>query len=85
MRLYFTRSFIKDYQRLPESLQKAVDHKLELLLKNPRHPSLKIKKMQDPRNIWEGRMTKGYRFTFQREGETLMLRRLGTHDILRTP
>jgi mRNA-degrading endonuclease RelE of RelBE toxin-antitoxin system len=85
MKLYFTRSFIKDYQRLPESLQKAVDHKLELLLKNPRHPYLKIKKMQDPRNIWEGRMTKGYRFTFQREGETLMLRRLGTHDILRTP
>ncbi len=47
--------------------------------------SLKIKKMQDPRGIWEGRITKGYRFTFQMEEDTCILRRLGTHDVLRTP
>ena len=85
MKLFFTSSFIKDYQTLPEDLQKTVDKKLKFFLSNPSHPSLNIKKMQDPRDIWEGRITKGYRFTFQMEGDTCILRRLGTHDILRTP
>lgn len=85
MKLFFTYSFIKDYQALPEHLQKMVDKKLKLFLGNPRHPSLNIKKMQDPRDIWEGRITKGYRFTFQIEGDTCILRRLGPHDVLRTP
>jgi mRNA-degrading endonuclease RelE of RelBE toxin-antitoxin system len=85
MKLWFTHSFIKDYQALPSQVQKTADQKLKLFLDNPRHPSLNIKKMQDPRNIWEGRITKGYRFTFQMEGEVCILRRLGTHDILRTP
>jgi mRNA-degrading endonuclease RelE of RelBE toxin-antitoxin system len=85
MRLFFAKSFVRDYQALPDHLQKAVDGKLHLLLSSQQHPSLNIKKMQDPRNIWEGRITKGYRFTFQIEGEDFILRRLGTHDILRTP
>ena len=85
MKLLFTYSFIRDYHALPDQLQKTVDKKLKLLLDNQRHPSLNIKKMQDPRNIWEGRITQGHRFTFGMEGEVLTLRRVGTHDILRTP
>jgi mRNA-degrading endonuclease RelE of RelBE toxin-antitoxin system len=85
MKLFFTYSFIRDYHALPDQLQKTVDKKLKLFLDNQRHPSLNIKKMQDPRDIWEGRITKGYRFTFQMAGEVCVLRRLGTHDILRTP
>ena len=85
MKLWFTHSFLRDYQALPDQLQKTVDKKLKLFLDNQRHPSLKIKKMQDPRDIWEGRITKGYRFTFQMEGEVCVLRRLGSHDILRNP
>jgi mRNA-degrading endonuclease RelE of RelBE toxin-antitoxin system len=85
MKLFFTHSFIRDYQALPDQVQEAVDKKFQLFLSNRRHPSLNIKKMQDPRGIWEGRITKGYRFTFQMEGEVCILRRLGTHDILRTP
>ncbi|MFZ5452014.1 MAG: type II toxin-antitoxin system RelE/ParE family toxin [Thermodesulfobacteriota bacterium] len=85
MKLFFTESFIKDYQALPDQLQKIVDRKLELFLNNQRHPSLQVKKMQDPRDIWEARITKGYRLTFQIKGNVCLLRRLGTHDILRTP
>ena len=84
MKLWFTHSFIKDYQALPSKLQRAADKQLKLFLSNRRHSSLNIKKMQDPRDIWEGRITQGYRFTFQMKGEVCILRRLGTHDILRT-
>jgi hypothetical protein len=36
---------------LPEKLKRLVDGKLKLFLKNPRHPSIRIKKMRDPRGI----------------------------------
>ena len=64
MKLYYTQKFIKDYEALPKNIQKAVDKQLAFLLKNPSHPSLRVKKMQDPRDIWEGRVTGGYRLLF---------------------
>ncbi len=85
MKFFFTHSFIRDYQSLPKEMQRRVDKQLQLFLTNQTHPSLHIKKMEDPRNIWEGRITAGYRFTFQMEGEVCLLRWLGTHDILKTP
>ena len=85
MNLYYTKNFIRDYQRLPQSIQKITDKQLENMLSNPQHPSLGIKKMKDPRQIWEGRITKSYRFTFQFESDVYILRRIGTHDILKKP
>jgi mRNA-degrading endonuclease RelE of RelBE toxin-antitoxin system len=85
MKLSFTKTFIRDYHNLPQSLQETVDKQLELLLSNQRHPSLNIKKMNDPRNIWEGRVTASYRFTFQIEGDIYIMRRVGTHDTLKKP
>ncbi|MDO9529019.1 MAG: hypothetical protein Q7J27_07665 [Syntrophales bacterium] len=85
MKLNFTKNFIRDYRRLPMEIQETVDKQLELLLSNPKHPSLNIKKMKDPRNIWEGRITASYRFTFQIIKGSYILRKVGTHDILRKP
>lgn len=85
MRLLFTKNFVRDYRRLPEAIQNTVDKQLELLLSNPQHPSLSIKKMNDPRGIWEGRVTAAYRLTFQIEGDIYVLRKVGTHAILKKP
>jgi mRNA-degrading endonuclease YafQ of YafQ-DinJ toxin-antitoxin module len=85
MKFSFIKNFIKDYQRLPQEIQKAVDKQLELLMANPRHPSLNLKKMQDPRGIWECRVTYSYRSTFQLENDTYILRKVGTHDTLKKP
>lgn len=85
MKLLFTKGFIREYRALPSHLQKATDKQLELLLANPRHPSLGIKKMNDPRRIGEGRISKNYRLTFQVEGDTYILRRLGPHEAPRRP
>ncbi|MBU1209247.1 MAG: hypothetical protein KKH04_20350 [Proteobacteria bacterium] len=85
MRLLFTKNFVRDYHRLPQEIQKAVDKQLELLLENVKHPSLNVKKMNDPRDIWEGRVTGGYRFTFQIENDIYIMRKVGTHDILKKP
>lgn len=83
MQIYFTKNFKKDYKKLPVNIQKSIDKQIRWLLENPDHPSLNLKKMQDPRDIWEIRVTRGYRLTLQIEDETYILRRVGTHDILK--
>jgi len=85
MKVLTTRPFEEDYAALPGMIQGMANRRLRLLLQNPRHPSNRIKKMQDPREIWEGRITQSYRFTFQIQGDMYVLRRIGTHDILRRP
>ncbi|SEM79981.1 hypothetical protein SAMN04489760_14916 [Syntrophus gentianae] len=85
MKLYPTEKFKKQYQKLPDDIQALAPKQLAFLLSNPKHPSLNIKKMNDPRNIWEGRVTYAYRFTFQVERDLYILRTIGTHDILKNP
>lgn len=85
MRFERTERFKRDFQALPEPIQRRAEKQLALFLKNPRHPSLRIKKMQGTQNLWEGRITKSYRFTFQIRDDACILRRIGTHDILGTP
>ena len=83
MNLLALRTFQKDYRKLPRYIQKETDNALRLLAENPRHPSLRIKKMQGTQGIWEGSVTMSYRFTFHMEADAIVLRRIGTHDILK--
>ncbi len=85
MKVQTTKPFDEDYAALPESLKERADKQFILLMENPHHPSLRLKKIKGHPNIWEGRITKSYRFTFQILGEVYLLRRIGTHNILRTP
>ena len=85
MKIQTTRPFEEDYEDLPETIKKQADKQFALLLQNPHHPSLRLKKIKGHPYIWEGRVTESYRFTFQMSGETYLLRRIGTHDILKTP
>lgn len=80
-----TRRFKKEFESLPASIQERARKQLTLLLTNPRHPSLQIKKMKGYENLWEGRVTQHYRFTFRVEGKTFLLLRIGAHDLLRQP
>ncbi len=85
MEIRYAVSFGGDYKRLPHEIRKLLAEKFKLLLNNMRHPSLRTKKMQGHDGIWEARITKGYRFTFQKENYGYLLRRVGPHDILRNP
>jgi len=55
---------------------------LEYLIRNPRHPSLRVKKLRGT-DKFEIRVSKGYRLTFRYADDVLELRRVGTHDILK--
>jgi mRNA interferase RelE/StbE len=83
MELSYKPQFLRDYDRLPQQLQKRLEQKLKLLLDNPRHPSLRVKKIEGIvkgyQNVFEGSINMNYRFLFQVEGDTYVLLRCGTH------
>ncbi len=85
MNLLFSKPFVRDYRKLSKQIQTAIDKQIEFFMSNPGHPSLNIKKMNDSRDIWEGRITKSYRFTYQTKRDTYVLRTVGTNDILKNP
>ena len=85
MTIKTTREFDQNYSKLPQQIKKRAEKQFIRLVENPHHPSLHIKKMAGYSDIWEGRITYHYRFTFNIVGKTYILRRIGTHDILRTP
>ncbi len=69
-----------DYASLDRELKAKVDKALALLLANPRHPSLCVKKMQGRSGIWEARVDRQHRMTFRIEGDLYVLRGVGKHD-----
>jgi mRNA-degrading endonuclease RelE of RelBE toxin-antitoxin system len=85
MKIEFDRSFEKAYRKLPAPIQRKVDKALELLLADFRHPSLQTKKMEGQADIYEARVDINYRVTFKIIGDTYKMRKVGTHDVLRSP
>ncbi len=83
MKFLVLDTFRSDYRRLPRDVRRRMDKALQLFEKNPRHPSVRAKRIQGTADIWEGRVTRGYRFTFNWEDDLVTLRRVGTHDLLK--
>ena len=85
MRILRAERFKKDFKELPGEIQTCVGKVLDLFLSNPRHPSVRVKKMEGAPGICELRVSENYRITFQFVQEGVFLRRIGTHNILRQP
>ena len=73
MKARFSPQFDRSYAAAPVQIQRAVDRKVALLLQNLRHPSLRAKKYDEARDIWQARVNGGWRFYFRIEGDTYIL------------
>lgn len=84
-------SFRNDLEQLPASVRESIKAKFDLFKQDPRHPSLRIKKMQGHDSIWEGHISMAIVFTFHEEfddenQETIIVfRRIGKHEIYKKP
>lgn len=79
MRVIYSERFRRSYEDVPRSVQRACDRRLALLLKNLRHPSLRAKKYDEARDIWQARVTGGWRFYFTIEGDAYHLHNIIPH------
>jgi mRNA interferase RelE/StbE len=80
-KIRFTRRFLKTFARLPATVQEKIKKQIALLAENPRHPSLQTKPIQGVPGIYEARVDRDYRLTYERDADdTLVLRVVGKHD-----
>ena len=70
MKLAITERAAVQYRDLPRPIQRKFDKQLGYLLVDLRHPSLKAKKYDEARNVWQGRVDRNYRFYFLIQGDT---------------
>lgn len=79
MRPYLTPRFLRLYAEAPAHIQKAFDQRLKFLLQNLRHPSLRAKKYDEARGIWQARVNGGWRFYFSIEGDVYIIHSIRPH------
>jgi mRNA-degrading endonuclease RelE of RelBE toxin-antitoxin system len=79
MRLDYSPQFLRSYAKSPSRIQKLFQKQVTLLLQNLRHPSLRAKKYDEARNIWQARVDGGWRFYFQIRGDTYYLLNITPH------
>lgn len=86
MRLFYSERFQRAYADLDDEQVRLAKKALRLLTSNPRHPSLRVKKMQGTADIWEARASRSLRLTFEMRGDVILLRNVGAHnETLRHP
>ena len=86
MEVVLTEQFEQAYGRLTNAERGSVRKALTLLGDNPKHPGLRVKKMEGRKNIWEARSSKRLRMTFEMAGEIIFIRNVGEHDkVLKKP
>jgi plasmid maintenance system killer protein len=73
MRLHYTERFRRSYESAPPQIRRAFDRRVALLVQNLRHPSLRAKKYDEARDIWQARVNEGWRFYFKIEGDVYYL------------
>ena len=79
MRLDYSLQFLRAYAKAPLQIQKLFDRKAIFLLKNFRHPSLRIKKFSEAEDIWQARVTGNWRFYFKISGDIYYLLNISPH------
>ena len=77
-----TKPFDKRLLKLTSDEQEQVLKAVRLLAENPRHPSLKTHKIEGT-NLFEAYVNLDIRILFERSSDTIILKAVGHHDILK--
>ena len=80
MKITRTARFKKAWNELNEGEKDLARKALKNLATDLRYPALKIKKMHGVEHIWEARVSRSLRMTFEIGGDTIVLRNIGRHD-----
>jgi mRNA-degrading endonuclease RelE of RelBE toxin-antitoxin system len=79
MRLDYSPQFLRSWNKAPLQVQRRFEKQAAFLLENLRHPSLRAKKYDEARDIWQARVDGSWRFYFQIRGDTYDLLNITPH------
>jgi len=85
MKISRTDAFKRDFQKLPDRIKRRTEKALRMLVTNPHHPSLRVKKVKGELikgfdNVFEARITRDYRLFFLISSDCYVLLRCGSHE-----
>lgn len=80
MKSFFTPYFQRSYNKLPIKIRKAFDKQFTLLTRDFRHPSVRAKKYDESRDLWQGRVTGHYRFYFEIKKDSYIFHEICEHN-----
>lgn len=80
----FTQRFQKHYKMLSSQEKKQLKSKFNLLAENPRHPSLRTKRIQGVKELYESSVNMDIRIIWYYENDLMIfIIDVGHHDILK--
>jgi len=83
-KISYSDNFSTEIQKLTDEYQIIVFSKIEILRTNPRHPSLRTKKLGGHRGLFESRVSDDIRLVWRYENNKIILMLdVGHHDMLK--
>lgn len=79
MKLDRTPHFLRAYYKAPKQIQKAFGKQVRLLMQDLHHPSLRAKKYDEAKDIWQARVNSDWRFYFKIVGDVFRLEEIRRH------
>lgn len=79
MRLRLTERLRRSYEAAPPQVRKTFDKQSQPLADNLHHPSLRAKKYDEARGVWQARVNRDWRFYFSIEGDLYTIIGLTPH------
>jgi len=81
--LEYSKVFRKNLKKMSVIEQRTTAEKLKILVENPLHPSLRTKKVQRLKDVYESSINMDIRILWVHKGNRLiLLLTIGHHDIL---
>ena len=82
MQIFYKPSFVRQYKKLPSSLQNEIKEKIQLFAVSPNHSFLKTHKLQGRlKNFYSFSVNYQYRVIFSKQKKSSTLLGIGNHDI----
>jgi mRNA-degrading endonuclease RelE of RelBE toxin-antitoxin system len=80
LNIYFSDLYLEGVERLSDDVKKTLKKKLDIMADNPRHPSLRAKKIKGHEDIFEASINMDIRITWEYFRDGILLRNIGEHD-----
>ena len=82
-KLEYSKAFKKSLKKLASNEQRMVASKLKILIENPLHPSLRTKKVQRFKDVYESSVNMDIRILWMyKDNRLILLLNIGHHDLL---